>query len=139
MVRVAPPDLELFLTGYLRARAATRGDPVNVGNKEPSDLTIESPDQIVVRDDSGPRTGWTGFDRSIGVSVLAGTRQYDYPANALAREVFADLTDEAILTWPGSPIAAVIWDGCNGPHAVPEQADKARRYMTIQYSVLGVW
>jgi hypothetical protein len=129
----------LFLTRYLRERAAERGDVVKIGNKEPADLTVSSPDQIVVRDDSGARTGWPTFDRSAGVSVLAGTRLNDFSANELAREVFADLTDEAILTWPGSPIASIEWDGCNGPYAVPEQADKARRYMTVAYSVIGDW
>lgn len=139
MVRVTPPDLELFLTRYLRERAAARGDVVKVGNKESADLTVTSSDQIVVRDDSGSRTGWTSFERSAGVSVLAGTRLNDFPANELARDVFADLTDEAILTWPGSPIASIEWDGCNGPYAVPEQMDKARRYMTVAYSVVGSW
>ncbi len=139
MVRVTPPDLELFLTRYLRERASARGDDVRVGNKESADLKVTDPDQIVVRDDSGSRSGWTSFDRAAGVSVLAGTRQYDFPANELARDVFADLTDEAILTWPGSPIAGIDWDGCNGPYAVPEQADKARRYMTVAYSVIGDW
>lgn len=139
MVRVAPPDIELFLTGYLRERATARGASVDVGNKEPTDLDLDSPDQIVVRDDGGPRLDWTSFERSVGVSVLAGTRQHDWPANELAREVFTDLTDEAILTWPGSPIASIEWDGCNGPYAVTEQADKARRYMTVQFTVIGSW
>ena len=139
MVRLTPPDLELFLTRYLRERAAERGDIVKVGNKEPADLSVTSPDQIVVRDDPGARTGWTSFDHSVGVSVLAGTRLNDAPANELAREVFADLTDEAIITWPGSPIAGITWEACNGPYAVPEQADKARRYMTAAYSVIGAW
>lgn len=140
MARVTPPDLEVFLTGYLRARAAVRGGVVpKVGNKEPYDLVIGSPDQIVVRDDSGPRESAVTFDRSVGVSVLAGTKAHDKPANDLAREVFADLTDDAILTWAGSPIASIEWDGCNGPYAVPEQLDKARRYMTVQYTVIGSW
>lgn len=139
MVRVAPPDLELFLTEYLRERADQRGDVVDVDNKERPGLTVESPDLIVVRDDGGSRRDWTSFDRSVGVSVLAGTRQYDKPANDLAIEVFADLTDEAILTWPGSPIASIEWDGCNGPYAVAETMDKARRYMTLQYTVIGSW
>ena len=139
MVRVTPPDLEKFLCDYLKARAAERGDTVDVGNKEPENLKVTDPAQIVIRDDSGTRTGWTSFDRSVGVSVIAGSRLYDAPANALAREVFADLTDEAIITWPGSPIAGITWEACNGPYAVPEQADKARRYMTAAYSVIGAW
>lgn len=139
MVRLTPPDLELFLTQYLRERAAARGDLVRVDNKEPSDLDVESDPVIVVRDDSGTRLDWPSFDRSVGVSVLAGTRRYDKPANDLARVVFADLTDDAIVTWPGSPIASVEWDGCNGPYAVQEQLDKARRYMTAQYVVIGSW
>lgn len=139
MARVTPPDIELFLTRYLRERAAQRGDAVRVGNKEPADLTVSSPDQVVVRDDGGARQDWTSFERTVGVSVLAGTRLNDFPANELAREVYADLTDDVILTWPGSPIAAIQWDGCNGPYAVPEQLDKARRYMTASYVVIGSW
>lgn len=140
MVRVTPPDVELFITRYLRERAAERGRPdIEVGNKEPADLSLTSPDAIVVRDDSGQRLDWPSFDRSVGVSVLAGTRQHDQAVNDLAREVFADLTDDAIVTWPGSPVAAITWDGCNGPYAVAEALDKARRYMTVQYVVIGAW
>ncbi len=136
MDRVTPPDLEDWLTGYLRSEFPE----AQVGNKEPSDLGKRLPlakPVIVVRDDSGPRLDYTTFDRSVGVSVLAGSRANDKPANDLARSVAAVLFDLAIATAPGSPIASVDMGGCNGPYPVVETLDVARRYMTAQYTVIG--
>lgn len=140
MVLVLAPDMELWLTSYLRATLANLGHTVDVGNKEPS--TLKTPlacPLVVIRDDSGPRLSQVTFDRSIGVSVLAGSRQNDRPANDLARLVVAILTDDAIITAPGSPIAAVDYDGCNGPYPVQDDQDVARRYATIAYTVMGAW
>lgn len=129
-----PPDIEDFLTGWLRGRIPD----ISVGNKEPQKLhtPLERP-VVVVRDDSGTRTGLVTWDRSVGVSVLAGSKSYDKPANDLARLVYAHLTDDAITDSPGSPIAAIIDEGCTGPYAVQDDQDVARRYMTIEYSVTG--
>lgn len=140
MTLVLPPDMELWTCTYLRTTLRTMGHDVEVGNKEPT--TLKTPltrPLIVVRDDSGARGSQVTFDRSLGVSVLAGTRQNDLPANELARLVFAVLTDEDIALVDGSPIAALAWDGCNGPYPVEEDHDVARRYMTIQYSAVGTW
>lgn len=123
----------MFLTGYLRPRI-----DAEVSNKEPSDL--EGPltrPLVVVRDDSGSKGDLVTYDRSIGVSVLAGTRQNDKPANDLARRVFAILTDFSICIATGSPIAAVIDDGCNGPYSVTESHNYARRYMTVEFTAVG--
>lgn len=129
-----PPDLEAFLTGWLRQRIPD----ISVGNKEPSKLTTPLPKPlVVVRDDSGMKTGLATWDRSVGVSVLAGFKAYDKPANDLARLVYAYLTDDTITAYPGSPIAAVLGEGCTGPYAVQDDQDVARRYMTIEYSVTG--
>jgi hypothetical protein len=137
---VTPPDIELWLTGYVRERAAADGQAVAVSNKEPDKLTVPlTKPLIVIRDDSGPRTGWTTFDRSIGASVLAGSKTNDKPANDLARWLSGVLFDEAIALAEGSPIASVDWTGSNGPYAVTEQLDVARRYMTAQYGVTGSW
>lgn len=139
-MRVTPPDLELWLTGYVRALAATEGIDATVSNKEPATLTLPlSRPLIIIRDDSGARTDHTIFDRSIGASVLAGSRLNDKSANDLARWLSAVLNDDAIVLAPDSPIAAVVWDGSNGPYAVPETLDVARRYMTAQYVVSGSW
>jgi hypothetical protein len=132
--------MELWTCTYLRTTLRTLGHDTEVGNKEPA--TLKNPlarPLIIVRDDSGARGSAVTFDRSLGVSVLAGTRQNDRPANDLARLVYAVLTDEDIALVEGSPIAAVVWDGCNGPYPVEEDHDVARRYMTIQYTAVGAW
>ncbi|AKV55510.1 phage protein [Bifidobacterium actinocoloniiforme DSM 22766] len=129
-----PPDIEDFLTGWLRERIPN----ISVRNKEPQELhaPLDKP-LVVIRDDSGTRTSLVTWDRSVGVSVLAGSKSYDKPANDLARLVYAHLTDDAVTDAPGSPIAAVLDEGCNGPYAVQDDQDVARRYMTIEYSVTG--
>lgn len=140
MTLVLPPDLEAWIVTYLRTTLRAMGDDVEVGNKEPPDLkTPLARPLIVVRDDSGARGSVVTFDRSVGVSVLAGSRQNDKPANDLARLVFAVLSDEALAMIDGSPIAALVWDGCNGPYPVEDDHDVARRYMTIQYTAVGTW
>lgn len=139
-MRVTPPDLELWLTGYVGARAAAESLTVAVSNKEPATLELPlAKPLIVIRDDSGSRTGWTTFDRSVGASVLAGSKINDRPAKDLARWLASVLHDDAIALVDDSPIAAVDWDGCNGPYAVAEQLDVARLYMTAQYVVTGSW
>lgn len=134
---VSPPDLERWLCDFLRSRFPE----VSVGNKEPTDLGAVLPlskPLIVVRDDGGPREGWTLFRRTVGVSVLAGTRISDVAANELARRVAALLSDDSICEVPGSPVTRVEWSGCLGPLAVPERVDVARRYLTVEYVVAAV-
>ncbi|APZ81755.1 hypothetical protein NCPPB3778_11 [Rathayibacter phage NCPPB3778] len=139
-MRVTPPDLELWLTGHVRALAASENITALVTNKEPIDLQIPLQRPIIViRDDSGPRTSHVSFDRSIGFSVIAGTRMNDKPANDLARWLSGILFDEEIYSYPNSPIAAVEWGGCNGPYAVYDDMDVARRYGTAQYVTVGSW
>lgn len=139
-MRVAPPNLELWLTGYVRGLAAAEGLLVEVSNKERSDLSLPlRRPLIVIRDDSGPRLSQVTFDRSIGASVLAGSRMNDKPADDLAGWLAGVLFDLDLPLVVGSPIAAVDPAGCNGPYAVPESLDVARRYMTAGYVVSGSW
>lgn len=140
MALVVAPDMELWLTTYLREVLTVEGLDVQVSNKEPPDLSLPlTRPVVVIRDDSGSRLSHVTFDRSIGVSVLAGTRMNDKPANDLARIVTAILTDDEIITAQGSPIAAVDWSGCNGPYPVADDLDVARRYATAAYVVVGDW
>lgn len=140
MALVVTPDMELWLTTYLREVLTVEGLDVQVSNKEPPDLSLPlTRPVVVIRDDSGSRLSHVTFDRSIGVSVLAGTRMNDKPANDLARIVTAILTDDEIITAQGSPIAAVDWSGCNGPYPVADDLDVARRYATAAYVVVGDW
>lgn len=140
MTRVTAPDLELWLTTYLRTILTSEGHSVQVSNKEPADLSLPLKQPLVViRDDSGTRLSHVTFDRSIGVSILAGSRMNDKPANDLARLVMSILMDDAIVHADGSPIASVDWDGCNGPYSVIDDLDVARRYGTVGYIVVGSW
>ena len=139
-MRVTPPDLELWLTGYVRSLAATEGVQVTVTNKEPATLALPlTKPLIVIRDDSGTRLSQVTFDRSIGWSVLAGSKQNDKPANDLARWLAGVLFDLDLPLVDGTPIASVDPTGCNGPYPVTEQLDVARRYLTAQYTVVGSW
>jgi hypothetical protein len=136
---VQPPDMELWLTNYLRHQLAGFGQAdVEVGNKEPAKFDGTSP-LVVIRSD-GPTPIPPGqFDMPFGVSVLAGTRQNDQQASALAHLVFAVLTaDPDIALADHSPISAVLADGCNGPYLVNEPHNVSRRYMTTKYRVIGV-
>lgn len=128
---VLPPDLEAFLTGYLRAVLG-----VEVDNKVPSGWGGTTT-LVTVRDDSGPTTGPTTFDRSVGVTVYAGTRQDVGAASRVARRAFAALTSPTIAWEKGSPIATVIEGGCNGPYQATDDHDAAVSYMTVEYSAVG--
>ncbi len=136
MTRVTPPELEAWLCAYGRLQLPN----VSFDNKEPAKLSLPlSKPLVVIRDDAGPRRSHITFDRSIGISVLAGSRQNDKPANDIAREVAAIFMDEAIITAPGSPIVSIEWSGCNGPYPVADDLDVARRYLTVQYTTVGSW
>lgn len=128
---VAPPDLELFLTGYLRAVLGIECD-----NKQPDGWDGSTP-LAVVRDDGGQKTGLVTFDRSVGVTVYAGTRQDTQPAMELARRAYAALTSPTIAWEKGSPIAAVVDEGCNGPYRIDDDHDASACYLTAEYSVVG--
>lgn len=140
MARVTPPDFELWLTGYIRALAVAEDIDVDVDNVEPDDLTVEMDRPlIVIRDDSGPRKDTPTFDRSIGATVLGGSKAFPKPINDIARWLSAVLSDEEIITAPDSPIASLELDGFNGPYPVNDALDVARRYQTAQYTVVGSW
>jgi hypothetical protein len=137
---VMPPNLTLWLTGYVRSRAAADGQNVTVASQEPTPLSLPlSKPLIVIRDDSGSRLDWTTFDRSIGASVIGGSKAAPKPIDDLALWLAGVLFDDALPLVTGSPIASVEWGGCNGPYAVAESLDVARRYMTAQYTVSGSW
>ena len=139
-MRVTPPDLELWLTGYVRTLAAVEGKQVTVTSREPDKLELPlARPLIVLRDDSGARVDLPTFDRSVGFSVLGGTKQAPQPVNDLARWLIAVLMDDAIVEAEGSPIASVDWDGFNGPYPVNDPLNVARRYGTAQYTVVGSW
>ncbi|MDN6554097.1 MAG: hypothetical protein L0K48_03840 [Bifidobacterium mongoliense] len=69
-----PPDMELWLTTWLRARL----NGVRVTNKEPADLSTPlSQPLVIIRDDGGPQLAMRTFDRSLGVTIHAGSKTTD--------------------------------------------------------------
>lgn len=136
---VTPPDVELFLTGWLRAALHRRGYDVEVSNKEPADLAFPlTRPLIVVRDDGGPQTEIITYTATVGITVLAGTRQNDQPAMDLARLVYALATSAGVYLAQGSPITAIDKEGgSTRPYRVNDTAETSRAYMTIGYSLTG--
>lgn len=140
MTAVTPPDMEAWLVSWLRERLTSDGLDVEVDSKEPAALVtpLDVP-LVVVRDDSGPQTSVLSYQRQVGVSILAGTRQDDSLARDLARRVYALATSSDLPMVPGSPIAAVSRADCRGPYAVHDDQDVARRYLTVGYIAVGTW
>lgn len=137
---VTPPDMEIFLTGYLRECLRDRGMAIQVSNKEPDNLKLPlAKPLIVVRDDGGLQESRISYQANIGVSVLAGTRKNDRAANELARIAYAILTNPEIVSAPDSPITVVDIEGCTRPVPVIEDLDVSRRYMTLTYGAVGAF
>lgn len=138
MTRVIHADLELFLTGWLRDQLAQRTEVVCQGvvvsNREPPASGPFPPRMVVIRDDGGARTSIVTRQSSVGISVLAGTKDTPQDAIDLARIVLA-LAEDCAAVEPGNPVAAVLES--NGPYPVPEAQPHARRYMTLVMSVVG--
>lgn len=131
-----PVDLELWLTGFTRGFLAADGLAADVSNKEPAEGDFPEA-VVVIRDDGGAKLSLITSQRSVGVSVLAGTRLWDKPAKDLARVVFSVLTDDDLPIVGGSscPIASV--DEHFGPYTVAESQDRTRVYFTVTYTVVG--
>lgn len=135
MVRVLPPDVELFLTGFVRRELAARSDAFCRDVFVSNEFAPASPPrkrQVVVRDDSGPDTSVITSEPAVGVTILAESKLV---TNDLARMVKAIIRD-CPGPDPGNPIAAVV--ASTGPYVVPEESTSHRRYMTFTFSAVGV-
>jgi hypothetical protein len=135
--RVVHADLLSFLIPWLTAELAKRPEAVcrdvSVRNVEPSGTTLPRR-MVVIRDDSGPTLSLVTAERTVGISVLAGTKETPKEAMDLALIVNALLSDAARVE-PGNPVAAV--ESITGPFAVDEALPKARRYSTVTFIVAG--
>jgi hypothetical protein len=136
---ITPPDMELWATQYLRGCLTSLGYDIEVSNKEPESLSAADMTRplVVIRDDSGPQESAVTYDRSLGISVLWGSRQDDKETGDVARLIMALMADDGIAEAQGSPVASVEHDGCNGPYSVSEQQDLHRKYMTVEYTIVG--
>ncbi len=137
---VVDSDLELFLTTWYRAALAARPEPVCAGvevdNKEPSTGTFPAR-LLVIRDDGGPATSAVTGERSVGFTVLAGSKLAPKDANDLIRIVLALVVQIPAPDVPGqsprNPVSAVLER--NGPFSVVEEQDRARRFATVTFAV----
>jgi hypothetical protein len=127
-------DLVEFLVTWYRAWLNARTEPicqnVTVTDKEPSGPFTEK--LLVIRDDGGPETSILTGERSVGLSVLAGTKDNPKHAMDLARFVHAARL-QLPFTDPANPVAALL--GSNGPYLVAESQPVARAYLTLDLAV----
>lgn len=128
-------DLEAFLTSWYRTALRSRTEPYAQGvvvdrvEYEPLPARL-----AVIRDDGGPETGVVTGERLVGVSVLAGTKEWPEDALDLARLMHA-LAPSIPSPDPSNPVAAVLER--ISPVLVSESQERARAYFTMRVSVVG--
>lgn len=116
------PDVELTLTGYLRAALAANGYPgIFVSNARGTQATA-----VWVRRDGGPVLDQIRESARVGINVFAPTEQ---AVTNLARTVSALMRAAA----DGSPIVRVTQP--TGPTPIADASP--RRYMTFEVVVRG--
>jgi hypothetical protein len=145
---VLDADQELFWTKFYRSELArvaadmsnsqrirTLCTGVTVDRKEPEATAGTFPVKlIVVRDDGTTDASIISGQTSIGVSVLAGSRENPIDAMDLARIVKA-ITKTAARVEAGNPVADIR--DVTGPYLVPEAALRARAYLNFTAVTVG--
>lgn len=130
-------DLEIFLIGWYRAALAARPETyaqgVTVVRVEPPTDQLPTP-MLVIRDDGTTDTSFITGEASIGLTVLAGSKENPKPAKDLMRLVHA-LASQIPSADPSNPVAALL--GRTGPFLVAEDQPVARAYVTLSLAVAG--
>lgn len=132
---VVHDDLELFLTSWYRPRMLARPESVCAGllvNRVESEPLPKK--LMVIRDDGGPETSILTGERSVGITLLAGTKSNPKDAKALANIAYA-LRSQIASPDPSNPVAALI--DSTAPVMVPEPQERARVYFTLTLAVAG--
>lgn len=123
------PDVELLLTGRLRALLAGRPEPyaegVHVSNSVPSPRKDR---MVIVRRDGGPIVGERDQARA-GINVWATSEQHATDLARLVAALLRGLPD-------GDPILAV--PSVTGPSTIPDESRQPRRYLTCEIHTRGV-
>lgn len=138
MTAIIHGDLELWMTGWLRAQLAARPEPVcrdvKVDNKEPQPGAEWPAKLVVIRYDGSSVVELHVDSAALGATIYAGTKAAPKDANDLARIVRALIGDCARVE-PGNPVAAVI--STSGPIPVADEGPKAVRYIPTELAVVG--
>lgn len=128
-------DLELWLTSWFRSALAARTEPFLAGFKvdrtEPAYTELPAR-LLVVRDDGTSSESLLTGEASIGLTVLAATRENPKDAKDAARVILALARS---IPAPRTPVAA--FRGSNGPFLVADASPRARVYMTLTLAVAG--
>lgn len=143
MPAVRDADVALFLTEDIRRALAADpvpGCPVARGWIAKTEWDPQRNDgqpptwQVIVRDDGTSDVELHVGAASVGISVLAGSKDRPDPAERLARRVktIVKLTPRVE---PGNPIAAVT--SFLGPYPVEEASTYARQYLAVGLTVVG--
>lgn len=144
MADVLDADLILFLTTDTRTALAAIDDPrfpassgwVADREWDPQRSSGAAPTwQVVFRDDGVDDAELGVGDQSVGVSVLAGSKDLPDLAVDLARLVKV-IIKRTPRVQPGNPVAAVT--SFLGPYAVDEASTYARQYMVVSFTVVGI-
>lgn len=135
MAELIDPDVELYLTGYIRSKLVERTEPVAngvfVSNREwePSAANPKATPpmrQVIVRDDGVDDGEIIVADVAVGISVLAGSADNPADATALARIVKAIVKSTPFdHRGPVTVVRSFL-----GPYRVIEPTTYARAYMT---------
>jgi len=147
MIAVASdPNVPQFMADEIRAKLSALADPEFtvaqgwIAGREwsppPSNPNQTPPKwQIVIRDDGIADGELLTGDCSLGVSVLAGSKQNPEPARRLS-VIVKKIIKQTPRAEPGNPVAAVT--SFLGPYAVDDPSTYARRYMAVTLSVVGI-
>lgn len=135
MQLVSPPDLELWACRYLAGKLKGVSD-LTVTNRVPDRYDGTRP-LIAVRDDGGTQAEGAMFERRLGVTVCYGNSRQTKRCRDLAARVYALLTWPGLIHVDGSPIAAIVFDECNGPYRIITSMDVSRQYLIVDYRVDG--
>lgn len=128
-------DLEAFLVSWYRSRILARPEPVCAGVQVDRVEFGPLPSKlIVVRDDGGPETSFLTGERSVGVSILAGSKANPKDAKDLANIAYT-LRSQIASTDPANPVSALL--DSTSPVMVPEAQERARVYFTLTLAVAG--
>lgn len=144
MAGVLDANLLQFLTDDMRAALIERADPAFpmsdgwIADREwdpQRNLGAQPAWQVVFRDDGVNDVELHLGDQGVGISVLAGSKDFPTPAGDLAR-IVKSIIKLTPRVQAGNPVAAVT--SFLGPYPVEEASTYARQYMAVSFSVVGI-
>ena len=136
MTSSMPPDIELFLTTYLRDNLPNE-DNLQIDIKEPDNYNGTYP-LITIRNDDGEKDEFNRYTFDIAINIQGWDRTNSKKCKDLANQVFALLTNiTKLLNQPHSPIITVNSENCTLPHPITTNPNRAHYYFVIALATVG--